>query len=284
MNVAPARPAAFLNMTAYPLFLSGEKEGGCLFSWMKINGLREDIAALRRGFGPICRGIFRGRGEAGLSISFDDDYVDEWYSIRGLFAGYGARATFFVSKFDLLTEESIEKLRVLRDDGHEIAFHGLRHLSAGRFVAEHSLDKYLETEIFPGIDAMTGKGFSPETFSYPYGVRSPRIDAALLKYFRRVRGVVCANGERRPADFRQVYCRRGEGLVFAVGIDNIYRNSVEEIALAMKKAKDRNRTLLIFAHKTSDESCNYCTPASRIEAVLECASKAGLKFHRMKDL
>ncbi|MDA8326113.1 MAG: polysaccharide deacetylase family protein [Nitrospiraceae bacterium] len=224
-----------------------------------------------------------GRGP-GVAISFDDAYVNEWYCLRDLLNKYAAKVTFFVSGFDLLPAESVEKLRILENDGHEIAFHGLRHLSAGKFVAENSLHKYLETEIFPGIDTMTRCGFSPATFSYPYGVRAPHIDAALLKYFKHVRGVVCTNSKKRLTDFKQIYYGHGEGLVFAAGIDNVYGNRVEEIHDAMKKAVDRKKTLLLYAHKISDEAGGYCTPVSRMEALLEYASKAGLTFCRIKDL
>lgn len=220
----------------------------------------------------------------GVAISFDDAYVNEWHGLRDLLNKHAAKVTFFVSDFDLLPAESVEKLRILQSDGHEIAFHGLRHLSAGKFIAEHSLDKYLQTEIFPGIGAMMRCGFSPATFSYPYGVRSQQIDGALLKYFKHVRGVVCTNSKKRLADFRQIYYKHDKGLVFAAGIDNVYGNKVEEIRDAMKKAADGKKTLLLYAHRISDEAGDYCTPASRMEALLEYASKVGLTFYRMKDL
>ncbi len=220
----------------------------------------------------------------GVAISFDDAYVNEWYSLRGLFSRYGAKATFFVSNFDLLPEESIERLRILQDDGHEIAFHGLRHVSAGKFVSENSLDKYLESEIFPGIDTMKQSGFSPLTFSYPYGVRAPHIDEALLKYFKHIRGVACTQKSKKLSGLSQIYYKRKKGLVFAAGVDNVYGKSLEEIKDAMKMAVVREKTILLYAHKTSDEACDYCTPVSRMEALIEYASNAGLKFFRIKDL
>lgn len=227
-------------------------------------------------------GIFGG-GQPGLAISFDDAYVNEWYSLRDLFLRYGTKVTFFVSHFDQLPRESIERLKILQEDGHEIAFHGLRHLSAGKFVAENSLEAYLATEIFPGILAMKQLGFSPVTFSYPYGVRTPHIDMALLKHFKHIRGVICTKAEKKLASSRHIYYKRS-GLVFAAGVDNVYGKKIEELQDAMKKAAARKKTLLLYAHKISDDACDYCTPASRMEALLEYASKTGLKFYRIKDL
>ncbi len=222
--------------------------------------------------------------EAGISISFDDAFVDEWYFIKDLFGKYGAKVTFFVSNFDLLPDGAIEKLRRLQNEGHEIAFHGLRHLSAVKFVGENSIEEYLEKEIFPGICAMSGCGFPPATFSYPYGMRTSGIDSALLKYFKRVRGIFRADPKKRLADSKQIYSRCSKGVVFAAGIDNIYKNSLEDIRLAIKKAADTKKTLFLYAHKTSDEGGDYCTPVSRMESVMSSATEAGLKFRRIKDI
>ncbi len=221
---------------------------------------------------------------AGVAISFDDAFVDEWYSLKDLFNKYEAKVTFYVSHFDLLPEESLEKLKILQENGHEIAFHGLRHIGAAKFVKENSLNRYLETEIFPGIDAMTKCGFSPSNFSYPYGARDPYLDKALLRYFKHVRGVVCTNHGKRIVDFNQVYYRGNKGLIFSAGMDNIYGNSVEDIQYGLRKAMDHKKTLLLFAHKPSNDAGDYCVPPTRLEAVLKYASENKLKFYRISDL
>jgi len=246
---------------------------------------RINFGKMRLSFDRFFAGMGANSGTAGIAFSFDDAYVDEWYSVRDLFNRYGAKVTFFVSQFDLLTQESIEKLKILQADGHEIGFHGLRHLSAGKFVAENSLDKYLATEILPGIDAMTKHAFQPLTFSYPYGVRTPSIDKALLKYFKHVRGVICTNEKKRLSDFKQIYYNnRNDGLIFAAGIDNIYANSVEEIQAAIGKAIKKKMTLLLYAHRVSNAPGDYCVPAARLEAVFKYASENGLKFYKTSDL
>ena len=66
-----------------------------------------------------------------------------------------------------LTDDSIEKLRVLQNEGHEIGYHGLRHLNAVNFVKETSLDNYLVAEMIPGMNIMAEHGFVPTSFSYP---------------------------------------------------------------------------------------------------------------------
>jgi peptidoglycan/xylan/chitin deacetylase (PgdA/CDA1 family) len=121
--------------------------------------------------------------EGGVVITFDDAYIDEWYSIRDLLNTYKAKVTFFVARFDRLNEDQIKKLKIFRNDGHEIAFHGLRHLNAVNFVKDNSVEKYLEVEILPGINIMKNKGFYPLSFSYPFVAHTSRIDNALFNLF-----------------------------------------------------------------------------------------------------
>ncbi|MDA8156619.1 MAG: polysaccharide deacetylase family protein [Actinomycetota bacterium] len=221
---------------------------------------------------------------AGLSISFDDAYVDEWFSIRPVFDRYKVKATFFVSNFDLLTDDKIEKLKILRSDGHEIAFHGLRHLNANKFAAENSVSEYLAAEILPGIKTMVSRGFAPITFSYPYGCRSARLDWALLQYFSHVRGVANANNGKNLCDQKSIFYKSSSGLLFGAGIDNIYKTSIQAVQDALKKAAAQNSVLLLFAHRTSSEEGNYCTPAAKLDAIFKSVSEMDLKFYRIKDL
>jgi peptidoglycan/xylan/chitin deacetylase (PgdA/CDA1 family) len=225
-----------------------------------------------------------GKAE-GLALSFDDDYVDDWYSFRDLFNRYGAKVTFFVSNFNNLTKESIEKLKILKDDGHEIGFHGLNHLDAIKFMDENSIDKYLAAEILPGIDAMTVHGLTPLTFSYPFGQRAPHIDKALSKHFKYLRGVVCTNGKKRIYDFWQIYYYHdNDGLLFAAGIDNVYRNNIDEIHEALRKARKKKKTILLYGHRTTEEAGDYCISAASLEAILKYASQIGMTFYRITDL
>lgn len=52
--------------------------------------------------------------EAGVVITFDDDYVDEWFEVNTLLKSYDWKATFFVTKFNQLSQQKIQKLKNLK--------------------------------------------------------------------------------------------------------------------------------------------------------------------------
>lgn len=197
---------------------------------------------------------------------------------------YGAKVTFFVSHFDLLTADAIEKLQILRDDGHEIGFHGLRHLNAIEFVGNHSIDDYLSSEILPGIDVMSSHGFSPLNFSYPYGAHTSHIDAALLKQFKHVRGTSFTNRIRRMPSLSRIYYKYNDGVIYGAGIDNVYKNSIEEIQKGLRRAMKKKATLILYAHKPANGGEHYSFTPEKMEAIFKYASVIGAKFYRIKDL
>lgn len=130
-----------------------------------------------------------GPRRGALSLSFDDAHVDEWFALREAFDRASARVTFFVSRYDLLSEDRVDKLRQLRDEGHAIAAHGLRHRDAPAYVEEEGLAAYLADEADPSIDLLRRDGFDPIAFAYPFGARTGELDRALLERVALVRSV-----------------------------------------------------------------------------------------------
>jgi len=117
-----------------------------------------------------------GPPRAGLSLSFDDAHVDDWFAMRPLLASYGARVTFFVTRYDRLSEDRRAELHQLAGDGHAIEAHGLRHLIAPDYVEENGLAAYMKDEALPSIDLLRADGFDPVAFAYPYGRRTGELD------------------------------------------------------------------------------------------------------------
>lgn len=130
-----------------------------------------------------------GPARAGLALSIDDSDVDAWMSARDLFRQYGAVVSFYVTRFDRLTDARRAALHELESDGHTIEAHGLRHLVAPDYVEEHGLAAYLRDEALPSIDLLRADGFDPISFAYPYGNRTSELDAALLEHVQTVRSV-----------------------------------------------------------------------------------------------
>jgi len=126
---------------------------------------------------------------AGFALSIDDSDVDAWMSARDLLLEYGARVSFYVARFDHLSDERRLALHELASDGHTIEAHGLRHLIAPDYVEEHGLAAYMNDEALPSIDLLRADGFDPVSFAYPYGSRTSELDAALLEHVDTVRTV-----------------------------------------------------------------------------------------------
>lgn len=116
----------------------------------------------------------------GLLLSFDDNDVDAWFSIRALLQTYSARVTFFVSRYDRMYDSQRAELRILANDGHAIEAHTIDHLHAPDYVERYGLDQYLAVEAQPSIDLLVADGYDVQAFAYPFGQRTDELDRALL--------------------------------------------------------------------------------------------------------
>ncbi|HEU0032028.1 MAG TPA: polysaccharide deacetylase family protein [Kofleriaceae bacterium] len=125
----------------------------------------------------------------GLALSFDDNFVHEWYALRDLFTAYGARVTFFISRYPKIYDEERAELHQLAADGHDVAAHTVLHLRAPDYVEDHGLAAYLRDEALPSIQLLRDDGFEITSFAYPFGARTSELDAALLEHVAVLRSV-----------------------------------------------------------------------------------------------
>ncbi|MFH0863878.1 MAG: polysaccharide deacetylase family protein [Candidatus Gottesmanbacteria bacterium] len=224
---------------------------------------------------------------AGLALSFDDDYVDEWYAMRDLLNSYNAKVTFFVTNLNSLTVEEWNKLEALKRDGHEIDSHGYTHLVASNYIATYSMNQYLQNEILPSIRTLNNYGFYPIAFAYPTGAHTFETDNVLLGYFPILRTTITTNGGLIPIkDIDSVFYKfDGATVLTSVGIDNIQGNSIDSIMAGLQRAKDQNEVLLIHGHRPLNSTENtYITNISKLEAILSYAQNHGLHFYTFSEL
>ncbi len=126
---------------------------------------------------------------AGVALTFDDDDIADWTEAAERLAPYGVRATFFVTRFDLLSDARIDALRDLESLGHAVESHGLRHIDAPDYVDRFGIDAYVRDEVMPSLAAMRAAGFSPTSFAYPFGFHTDAIDDAVLEHVTLVRSL-----------------------------------------------------------------------------------------------
>jgi hypothetical protein len=125
----------------------------------------------------------------GLALSFDDTSIDDWVATLPLFAQYGAKVTFFVSRFKFITDAQRGELHTLAAAGHDIEAHSVLHLRAPEYVEANGLSAYLDDEAQPSIDALVTEGFPIVAYAYPFGSRTGELDRGLLDRVSVLRSV-----------------------------------------------------------------------------------------------
>ena len=125
----------------------------------------------------------------GIALSLDDSGVDSWLAARALFLEYGARITFFVTRYARMNATRRAGLRLLANDGNDIEAHSVAHLRAPDIVDARGLAAYLADEALPSIDLLRADGYPVVAFAYPFGARTSELDDALLQYVSVLRSV-----------------------------------------------------------------------------------------------
>lgn len=136
------------------------------------------------------RDFANGTAQApGIALSFDDTSIDAWLASMPLLAQYGAKVTYFVSRFRFITDAQVAELHQLADAGHDIEAHSVLHLRAPAYVEERGLDAYVTNEAQASIDDLTAAGFPIVAYAYPFGSRTDELDRALLERVKVLRSV-----------------------------------------------------------------------------------------------
>ncbi|AWH85899.1 polysaccharide deacetylase [Flavobacterium album] len=220
--------------------------------------------------------------QPGVVITFDDDYIDDWADVHQALKPTGWKATFFVTKFGTLNSSQIGELHTLKDYGHEIAAHGLNHLDARNYIAQHGADAYLETEIYPMMALMDANQLHAESFAYPFGSRNATTDGVLLKEFGMVRGTTY--GQLPPSSQNCYYT--GNHLVYGLGLDKSYPHfSVPYFLSLLEYARDHNKIVIFYAHRPVEAvNGEYETDYDTLFAICDYVKTNNMRFYRISDL
>jgi len=115
----------------------------------------------------------------GIALSFDDTSVQAWADALPLFERYGARITFFISRYAGLYDGERALVRQIADAGHDIEPHTVNHVNGPQYVEANGLHAYLTNEVWPSIDRLEEDGYEVSAFAYPFGARTTEIDEAI---------------------------------------------------------------------------------------------------------
>ncbi|MBX7126619.1 MAG: polysaccharide deacetylase family protein [Cyclobacteriaceae bacterium] len=221
--------------------------------------------------------------QPGICISMDDYTVNEWYALRPMLDEYDAHVTFYLSHVDSLNEDEWQKLKTLEGDGHEIGYHGAMHVNAEYDIKERSYRSWLDEEIDKGADVMRARGFSPVSFSYPYGATYWFTDWLLLKRFRHLRGVAAQPPGSRLATLNAAFTRYSQS-ASAASFDDGALDSLQ-IVEAVERTRQEGSVMMLYGHVPADQpKGKYTFLRSDFERLLRIAHREGLKFYLAKEL
>lgn len=220
--------------------------------------------------------------QAGVVITFDDNYINQWYKANTLLKKYNWKATFFISQFNTLTNVELRKLQSLKNQGNEIGGHGWIHLKAAPFEKHHGETDYLDKEILPMLKTMNEKSLAVHSFAYPYGSRSAVTDTILLKEFNIIRGTTY--GKEAPSKQRCYF--NNSRVLFGLGIDNSYAQySIPYFISLLKYAKENNKIVIFYAHKPVYKARRkYETEYKTLTEICKYVKENNMKFYTVSDL
>ena len=219
---------------------------------------------------------------AGVILSFDDAYVNEWFATHQELKHYSWKGTFFVSKINTLKQHQIQKLLELQKEGHEIAGHGLNHYNAADFIRVHTISEYMRQEINPMLDLMNFYGLKVTSFAYPYGGRTKKLDAALLKKFKIIRGrAFCEEVANKQGCYYN-----NSNLVFSFSIDDTHNHfNLPHLLELLDYAKKNNKILILNSHKTVKKvTGDYQTKNETLAFICQYVKRNNMQFYTLSDL
>jgi peptidoglycan-N-acetylglucosamine deacetylase len=219
---------------------------------------------------------------SGVVLSFDDNYINEWYATNQKLKHYSWKASFCVSKINTLKLSEIKKLLQLQREGNEIAGHSFHHYNAVDFVYDHTVEEYMDQEINPMMDLMSFYGFYVSSFVYPYGRRNTKLDKALLPIFNIVRGrAFCEEDPEKQGCYYN-----NSRLVFSFSIDDTHNHfNVYHLLELLDYAKKNNKILILNSHKTVNKATgDYQTKEETLEIICKYIKHHKMKFYTLSDL
>jgi peptidoglycan/xylan/chitin deacetylase (PgdA/CDA1 family) len=222
-----------------------------------------------------------------IVLTFDDDFVSNWYSIKDELILKGVTATFFISYYG---NESIitnprrianrNKLLEMENIGFEIANHSFSHAKANVYSDLYGAKNWFSNEVQQPVCTMIEDGFSVYSFAYPHSnSNNKQTDNVLLNKFGSIR----LYSEPDSSIYEGVY-DYNSSLIMSSKIDN----QVAELA-KIKETIDyiyeNNLTLILAGHDiaNSSESRLYTTP-ERLSAIIDYAKKKGIQFIQFREI
>lgn len=228
----------------------------------------------------------------GLALSFDDDFINSWYSYDG-FETYGANVTFFTTATQNTNwganETVIGYLQAMQASGHEIGSHTYDHVNIPTYLGSNTWTDLYTTDTWPILNLLWSNDIYASGFSYPFGSRTAATDEVMLTYYDYVRGTASTTGDNGYFLPNKVfYYTPGSGkLIYSASIGNDYPGvTVEKLQLAIDNAMLEGQVFCPFSHEIvgADNTSNYNLQSDILDGLLSYADSKNVPFYRMEEL
>ena len=226
-----------------------------------------------------------GDDEAGLLLSLDDNYFENWLEYLELFDAYQAKLTFFTMGIIVLEDDGslTPESAIIADfcteallRGHGIGYHSVNHADLRRYSASAFYD-----ETIGGAESFTDAGIAFSAFAYPYGFWSDWMNEILTHVFPVTRGYGANLRFYNPQSLNS-------GLIISTAIDNtLYRDEElfeDEIHLMLLIAKFYGNAVIPLTSHVIDDNAQWGITPKRLEYLLKTASELKLRFFTYGDL
>ena len=217
--------------------------------------------------------------KAGIALTFDDDYIDDWYKYLIFFDTSNVKVTFYISNYLKLTADQINKLHILKDHGHEIGYHSVTHPDFVKYLQNNSMGKLEHEEIIKGLERMNKDGFSPVTFAYPFGSHNEVLDNCMLRRFKSIRFL---NG---TTNYAKSFTTSNDNYeLYAMGMDMSSGKSNQELVNFVKQAKENDNCLVLVGHHIGRKDLEMQVPFMRLKAIVKAAKDLGMEFYTASEI
>lgn len=218
--------------------------------------------------------------QQGIVLTFDDDRIDNWFKYLPLLDSAGAKATFYVCKYNRLTADQKNKLHIIQSHGHEIAYHTISHYNTVDYIYKyhHTIDEFIQKEIVCGLKMMNNDGFYPTTFAYPYGTHNAVINKALKRYFKSVRAL---NGSYDYS--KSLASGEKNDVLYGFGIDKGSNHSDVVLTQLLEAAKSYNACAVLVAHNINTNG-RLSVSKERLLKIFSLVKSLGLKYYKAAEI
>lgn len=216
----------------------------------------------------------------GIAITFDDDRIDNWYTYLPFLDSCGIKATFYICRYHMLTADQKNKLRIIQQHGHEIAYHSTHHYNMVEYVVRyhHSIDELLANEIEEDLKKMNRDGFYPTTFAYPYGAHTGQYDQLLKRYFKSVRAL---NGSTNYS--QSLAPLDNNDVLYGFGLDKSSKHTDDCLVKLMQSARNNNCCAILVGHDINKDN-KLSVTLERLQLIVNTAKELGLKYYTISEI